>query len=142
MRGPTEPLQLDTLSWLNESEDDAVRYFSGQVDYTTTLTLDAIPAGRLYLDLGRVMVMARVYVNDHAAGGVWTAPWRVNVSGLLVPGENRIRIEVVNNWQNRMVGDLRLPEDERRTWASVNPFRAESGLQKSGLRGPVRLVRE
>ena len=142
MRGPAEPLKMDTLRSLSTIEDPAVKFFSGQVDYANTFTLDAKPEGRLYLDLGKVMVMARVYVNDQYAGGVWTRPYRVNVTDLVAEGENTVRVEVVNNWQNRLVGDQQLPEEERRTYATVNPFNAGSGLQESGLMGPVRLVKE
>ena len=142
MRGPAEPLKMDTLRSLSTIEDPAVKFFSGQVDYANTFTLDAKPEGRLYLDLGKVMVMARVYVNDQYAGGVWTRPYRVNVTDLVAEGENTVRVEVVNNWQNRLVGDQQLPEEQRRTYATVNPFNAGSGLQESGLMGPVRLVKE
>ena len=139
MRGPSQPVTLASLSSLSQSENDSIRYFSGQVDYETTFQLAEKPSGRLYLNLGRVMVMARVYVNGRYAGGVWTAPYRVNVSDLVVEGENTLRVEVVNNWQNRMVGDLRLPESERKTYATVNPFSADTPLQEAGLLGPVRL---
>ncbi len=142
MRGPVEPVQMDTLRSLALSDVPAIKFFSGQVDYANTFTLESIPEGRTYLDLGKVMVMARVYVNDHYAGGVWTRPYRVNVSDLLVKGENTVRVEVVNNWQNRMVGDLQLPAEERHTYATVNPFNAGSNLQPSGLLGPVKLVKE
>ena len=142
MRGPAESVTMSRLTSLTDSPDDAVRYYSGQVDYVNSFRLDQVPAGRVYLDLGRVMVMARVYVNGQYAGGVWTPPYRVNVTDLLVQGENDVRVEVVNNWQNRMVGDLRLPESERRTFATVNPFHAGSDLQESGLLGPVRLLQE
>ena len=105
------------------------------------LNVDNLPAGPLYLDLGRVMVMARVWVNGKYAGGVWTSPYRVPVGGLLKRGQNQVRIEVVNNWRNRLIGDARLPEAERQTYATVNPYKAESELQASGLMGPVRLVK-
>jgi hypothetical protein len=88
------------------------------------------------------MVMARVFVNGKEAGGVWTYPYRVPVSGLLKQGDNDIRIEVVNNWRNRLIGDAHLPKSERRTYATVNPYDANSGLQESGLLGPVILIHQ
>ncbi|MBQ7180916.1 MAG: glycoside hydrolase family 2 [Bacteroidaceae bacterium] len=139
-RGPAEPVVFDELADWSQSPDEAIKYYSGSATYEGELNLDAVPDEPLYLDLGRVMVMARVWVNDQYAGGVWTAPYRVPVSGLLQQGKNAVRIEVVNNWRNRLIGDARLPEAERQTYATVNPYNAESALQESGLMGPVRLV--
>ena len=140
-RGPAEPQQWDALSDWSQSEDEAIRYYAGSATYETTLGVGDLPEGRLYLDLGRVMVMARVWVNDQYAGGVWTAPYRVPVTGLLKPGDNTVRVEVVNNWRNRLIGDARLPEAERKTYATINPYDANSALQESGLIGPVKLVK-
>ena len=140
MRGPAEPYTMDSLLAWNQSEDDRIRYFSGTATYTNTFKLKKEPAAPVWIDLGKVMVMARVYVNDTYAGGVWTAPYRLNIGRLLRKGTNTLRVEVVNNWQNRLIGDQKLPEQERPTWTSVNPWSADSPLQESGLIGPVRLL--
>lgn len=140
MRGPQEGCTMDTLLAWNESQDDRIRHFSGTATYTNTFKLKREPLQPVWLDLGRVMVMARVYVNGQYAGGVWTPPYRLNVSQLLRKGVNTLRVEVVNNWQNRLIGDQKLPEQERPTWTSVNPWHADSPLQESGLIGPVRLL--
>ena len=140
MRGPAEPCTMDSLLAWNQSEDDRIRYFSGTATYTNTFKLKKEPATPVWIDLGKVMVMARVYVNDTYAGGVWTAPYRLNIGRLLRKGTNTLRVEVVNNWQNRLIGDQKLPEQERPTWTSVNPWSADSPLQESGLIGPVRLL--
>ena len=131
---------MDSLLAWNQSEDDRIRYFSGTATYTNTFKLKKEPAAPVWIDLGKVMVMARVYVNDTYAGGVWTAPYRLNIGRLLRKGTNSLRVEVVNNWQNRLIGDQKLPEQERPTWTSVNPWSADSPLQESGLIGPVRLL--
>ena len=140
-RGPAEPQTFRQLSDWSQSQDEAIKYFSGSATYESVLNVDELPAEPLYLDLGRVMVMARVWVNGKYAGGVWTSPYRLPVGGLLKQGQNQVRIEVVNNWRNRLIGDARLPEAERQTYATVNPYKAESELQASGLMGPVRLVK-
>lgn len=105
-----------------ESTDPSIRYFSGKAIYTNRITLDKLPQKALYLDLGKVMVMAKVKINGQYVGGVWTTPYRLPVGDFLRKGENLIEVEVVNNWRNRLIGDASLPEKERGTWTNVNPW--------------------
>jgi hypothetical protein len=139
-RGPDETVVFPVLQNWTVSADERIRYFSGTARYRTSFTLGKLPEKQFYLDLGKVMVMAKVVLNGRPAGGVWTEPYRINVTGLLKEGENTLEVEVVNNWRNRMTGDRRLPESERKTWANVNPWKADSPLQSSGLLGPVKIV--
>ena len=134
-------LATDTLGDWSQSADERLRGFSGTATYSTTFEKPAADGGRILLDLNRVGVMAKVRVNGADAGGVWTPPYRVDVTDLLREGGNELEIEVVNTWVNRLVGDSRLPEAERRTWTPYNPYTPESPLQESGLIGPVTLQR-
>ena len=138
-RGPEAPVVWSQLTdWMN-SENDSIKYFSGQAVYETAFTLGELPQKSLYLDLGHVMVMAKVTLNGQYVGGVWTFPYRLNVTEYLKKGENKLEIKVVNNWQNRLIGDQHLPEDQRPTWTTINPWKADSPLQSSGLLGPVEI---
>jgi len=137
--GPNEPVIFTELYDWSTSKDPQIRFFSGMASYSTTFTIDNIPQEEIYADLGKVMVMAKVYLNDNYVGGVWTSPYRVNITDHLKSGENVLRVEVVNNWMNRLIGDWQLPEKERTTWTSVNQWKADSPLQSSGLLGPVEI---
>lgn len=138
-RGPEEAVTFPALQDRTESTDPSIRYFSGKAIYTNRITLDKLPQKALYLDLGKVMVMAKVKINGQYVGGVWTTPYRLPVGDFLRKGENLIEVEVVNNWRNRLIGDASLPEKERGTWTNVNPWNADSPLQSSGLIGPVEI---
>lgn len=138
-RGPEEAVTFLALQDWTESTDPSIRYFSGKAIYTNRITLDELPQKALYLDLGKVMVMAKVKINGQYVGGVWTTPYRLPVGDFLRKGENLIEVEVVNNWRNRLIGDASLPEKERGTWTNVNPWNADSPLQSSGLIGPVEI---
>ena len=140
-RGPAEPIIYTQLEDWTKNSDERIRYYSGTAVYKTNIPVKEIPAGKkIYIDLGKVNVMAKVKINGQYAGGAWTAPYRVDVTELVQQGDNAIEIEVVNTWVNRLIGDQRLPEKERRTWSHNNPWKADSPLQSSGLEGQVRLM--
>jgi hypothetical protein len=140
-RGPSEPIIFNELKDWTQSDDESIRYYSGKAVYTTKVTLNAIPKGKqLYLDLGYASVMAKVKINGQYAGGAWTFPYKVVGSNLFKQGENTLEIEVVNNWRNRLIGDQQLPENERKVQSNYNKWKADSPLQDSGLRGPVRVT--
>ena len=133
---------MASLSDWSESDDERLKYYSGTATYSTEVSLlkSEANASKVEIDLGMAMVTAKVYVNGRYAGGVWTNPYRVDVTGLLRTGANRIEIAVTNNWQNRLIGDSRKIEKERKTWTSVNPWAPDSPLQSSGLLGPVNII--
>jgi hypothetical protein len=83
--------------------------------------------------------MAKVYVNDKYAGGAWTSPYSVDITDYVKSGANSVSVTVVNNWMNRIIGDMKMPADQRETWYLVNPYNEQSRLQPSGLFGPVEI---
>ena len=138
-RGPETSVTFNHLTDWKDSEREDIKYFAGEAVYTNTFTLDKLPSKELYIDLGKVMVMAKIEINGQYAGGVWSYPYRLNVTNYLQKGENKLEVTVVNNWQNRLIGDQHLPENERPTWTPSNPWRSNSPLQSSGLLGPVEI---
>ena len=141
-RGPAERVRFETLSDCSTHPDSRIRYYSGTSVYKTTVKDVRIPrhGGRIYLDLGKVGVMAKVTVNGRYAGGVWTAPCRTDITPFLQEGDNEIAVEVVNTWVNRIIGDLQLPEAERRVVPAAHSWQADSPLPASGLQGPVKMI--
>ena len=138
-RGPVEPQTFNRLMDISQSENDSIRYYSGTIRYENEFTLADKPSGELFLNLNDVGVMAKVKINGTYAGGVWTPPYRLDISEWLHKGENQISVEVTTTWQNRLIGDSRLPEQERTTWTACNGWSEKDPLQKSGLIGPVTL---
>lgn len=137
-RGPQDPVVFQSLYDWSTSKEDAIRYYSGTAVYRTEFTLkDIVPNSPLFINLNEVAVMAKVKVNGQYIGGVWTAPYRLNISEAIKQGTNKVEIEVVNTWVNRLIGDSKLPVEERPTWTPNNPWNPSSPLQKSGLIGPV-----
>ncbi|MDP4238174.1 MAG: glycosyl hydrolase [Bacteroidota bacterium] len=137
-RGPSEPIVFNVLQDWSTSTDERIKYYSGTAFYKTSFNLkEVIINKRVIINLGEVTAMAKISVNGVFAGGVWTAPYSLDITSLVKKGTNELKIEVVNTWLNRLIGDLKLPEDQRKTWCSINPYTTNSPLQKSGLIGPV-----
>jgi len=149
---PTDKLTGDQAKGLfvfNELSDwtqhpvPAVKFFSGTATYHTEFEVETVEkdAGSLVIDLGVVNATASVRLNGIDLGVVWCAPWQVDVSRTLKQGTNKLEVEVVNVWANRIVGDAGLPEKQRRTRTNKERYDAESKLIPSGLLGPVKLMR-
>ena len=130
-------IEMASPADLAQNADPEVRYFSGTITYTTEFDLAAAGAERTLLDLGRVEAMAKVYVNDRYAGGAWCPPYKVDITDCVKKGRNTLRVEVVNKWVNRIVGDMQLPPEERKISLLVNPYNASTPLPPSGITGKV-----
>jgi hypothetical protein len=143
-------VQVNKLFDWSQSPEPAIRYFSGRAVYTKEFDAPAVANASeqpLALSLGQVAEMARVRLNGRDLGIVWCPPWSVTIPrGLLRPKGNRLEVEVVNFWPNRLIGDTKLPADKRRTRTNITKFENPEGdahyttLMPSGLLGPVRLV--
>lgn len=141
MFGEKKTLKNASLTDLSKNDDRFVKYFSGRAVYNNVFNLAEVPAGKLTLDLGKVAEMAKVKINGKYAGGVWTAPYTIAVDpSLLRKGKNNIEIEVVSNWHNRIIGDINLPEDQRKVVTVVQTYAPDAPLQPTGLMGPVVLT--
>lgn len=139
-RGPEQPVVFDTLQDWTTSSDNRIKYYSGTASYNCKFNLNQLTEGKqILLDLGNLTAMAKVWVNGEYVGGVWTLPYQLNISKAAKSGENELKVEVVNTWVNRLIGDLNLPAKMRQTWSLVSTYKADSPLQPSGLFGPVNV---
>ncbi|HSA26531.1 MAG TPA: glycosyl hydrolase [Phycisphaerae bacterium] len=153
------------ISWTDHAAF-GIRYFSGTVTYTKTLTVpaDLLGAGRrLILDLGVVREVAQVRLNGKDLPVMWWPPFRADVTGLVKAGANALEVRVTNLWVNRLVGDEQLPDDigwqgetmskwpewlirgtprpepRRKTFTTWHHNTKDTPLLPSGLLGPVML---
>ena len=139
-RGPSESVAFETLQDWTNSKDDRIKYYSGTAFYNCKFTLVKVPEGKkVIINLGAFTAMAKVTVNNGYAGGLWTAPFNLDITNFIRVGDNDLKIEMVNTWVNRLIGDLKLPKEQRKTWCPVNPYKVDSPLQPSGLFGPVTI---
>ena len=104
---------------------------SGGLDLPPDLRRSKQP---IHLDLGSVKDMASVTLNGTPVGVVWCEPFQLEITGAVKPTGNVLRIDVVNKWSNRLMGDEVLKESYTTGNASHGP-----SLYSSGLLGPVKL---
>jgi hypothetical protein len=142
MRGPANPVVFNTLMDWTKSTNDSIKYYSGTAWYHNTFSVDNVNKSDKYLiDLGPAHAIEKVWVNGVELGGAWTPPYQVDITKAIKPGVNKLEIKVVNTWLNRLIGDSKLPVDQRKTNPVVFGPGPNSGLQTSGLIGPV-VIRE
>jgi hypothetical protein len=95
----------------------------------------------VFLNLGQVRDLATVRLNGKELATLWIAPWRVELTRALKPGENTLEVEIINPWNNRLAGDAALPADQRTTFLALPTVTKDSPLLPAGLLGPVLLER-
>lgn len=166
-RGAPPNISLPELISLHRHADFNVRHFSGMVTYKKRITVTPAmlqKGKRVFLDLGRVEVIANVTINGKEAGLCWKESYRLDITSFIKLGENSLSIQVVTLWPNRQIGDEQLPAEnsftpshyiskmpewfiqnkrspgQRITFASWNNYKAEDPLMEAGLLGPVRLI--
>ena len=166
--GPNRTMEINGLRSWSEHPDPLAKYYSGTANYVKLF--DVSESARLdntrryCLDLGQVEVMAHVTLNGKDCGIAWKPPYRVDITRALTAGQNKLEVEVVNTWVNRMIGDEQLPIDAkwknwetlvewpdwfkqgrrsptgRYTFTTARHYKKDSPLQPSGLLGPVRIL--
>jgi hypothetical protein len=164
--GPAQATFEKLVSW-SSHPDAGIKYYSGTAVYSAAFELPrTLLKGdrRLYLDLGRVEVMAEVKVNGKRFPLLWKRPYRLDVTAAARAGQNTIEIAVVNLWPNRLIGDEQMPEDSERepngtlkrwpqwlldgkpssagryTFSMWRLWKKNDPLLDSGLLGPVKLI--
>ncbi len=184
--GPAK-VTFDKLTDWSKRPEEGIKYYSGTAIYRKSFDLPVEIRGqmsavsqsaatksdlrplasdlsrRVFLDLGKVAVMAEVKLNGRDLGILWKPPFRLDVTEALKAGENTLELKVVNLWINRLIGDEQLPEDSDRhpngtlkswpqfildekpsptgrfTFTSHRLWKKADPLVESGLLGPVTL---
>lgn len=150
LHAPTDPrgqgakrtVKLTRLKSWTEFDETNLKYFSGTLEYTRTITLGKHQLARryrLWLDLGDVRELAEVELNGKNLGILWKPPFHVDITHAAKPGENKLVVRVTNFWPNRIIGDQFKPPERRVTNTNIRQLTRNTPLMPSGLLGPVQL---
>lgn len=94
-RGAPANTVFDSLIGWDQHSDTGIRYFSGTAAYCTTFEISETDLLKtVWLELGSVGMVAQVRLNGTDLGVVWTAPWKLEVTGILKAGKNTLDIAV------------------------------------------------
>ncbi|MBL7111057.1 MAG: hypothetical protein ISS19_03865 [Bacteroidales bacterium] len=115
--------------------DIGLHKFTGFVDYETSFFLESKPENTM-LELGKVLYVAEVWVNNKRTGARLWEPFHFDISSFVKAGENSLRIRI----GNLVVNEMSLIND---TDESVS-FWGFSGIPDledldAGLFGPVKI---
>ena len=141
--GGPEETTFDKLFSYTDSENSGIKYYSGTAVYHNDVQIEAseLTPGRCVLDLGEVGCMAEVIVNDQSVGTAWRKPYTLDITNALKQGKNKLEIRVVNQWVNRIIGDLQPDSKKKYTFTHQSFYQADSELLPSGLMGPVNILK-
>ncbi len=141
------------ISW-TERPEAGIKAYSGTATYRKVFDLPAEVRGQrsevrknsaaLFLDLGDFSTIAEVRLNGKHLGVVWAKPFRVEITGAVQPTGNRLEVDVVNGWWNRVLADEALPAEQRLTKTNIrikesHKRKAAPQPQPAGLFGPVTI---
>jgi deoxycytidine triphosphate deaminase len=142
MGGPKSFHMAKLSSW-TDIDNDGVRFYSGKASYNRSFSVNQASLSKTteaYVVFQDIQEMAHVYVNDQDCGIVWTPPYKANITPYLKAGKNCITVEVINNWNNRIVGDVKNPDGKQYTQTNIKyKFKGAKSLLKSGLMGKAEI---
>jgi hypothetical protein len=136
----------ELISW-TQSKDSGIKYFSGTGTYFKSFEFkkDGLASNRqrIFIDLGELAKVGEAWLNEKPLGITWTQPHRYDVTDIIKSGINTLRIEVVNTWSNRIIGDISAEKKYTYTNLNVRGSRellwTQTPLVPSGLLGPVHI---
>ncbi|HZJ20184.1 MAG TPA: glycosyl hydrolase [Pricia sp.] len=140
-RGAPEAATFAELRSWSENSNAGIKYFSGTANYTNSFKISSkqLKSGNLILDLGDVRNIAEVFVNGQNAGTLWKKPFKLDITDMLIKGQNSIEIKVTNLWVNRLIGDAQPDTKDKITFTTMPFYQADAPLLTSGLLGPVKI---
>lgn len=140
--GSSYDATFETLQCWTDRPEEHLNYFSGTAIYNTQFEISELNEASNYeIDLGRVNHLAEVILNGQSLGTLWKTPFTIDLNEGLKEGQNTLEIKVTNLWVNKLIGDAKLPQEERKTFTTMPFYKGEEPLMSSGLLGPITVLK-
>jgi hypothetical protein len=141
-KGPKEIVKINKLFDWSTSENEQIKYYSGTAVYKKDFVWKGKEIDKMWIDLGEIANIAEIKINGKDCGTLWTLPYKTAISQALKKGKNTIEIKITNTWANRLMGDQKLPKEQRATWTNATYRLEGEPLLKAGLLGPIMIIKE
>ncbi|WP_430932111.1 glycosyl hydrolase [Saccharicrinis sp. 156] len=142
--GAPKSHHLEKLTSWSDIGHEGIKYYSGAANYKRNFTVAKEAISKkvdAFVVFEDVQEIAQVKLNGNDCGIIWTPPYKANITPFLKQGTNEIEVQVVNAWNNRILGDLRNPNKKSYTNTNVKyKFNPNSSLLKSGLIGNAEII--
>jgi hypothetical protein len=140
MGGPSMPIMISPLISWTKFADSSAKYYAGTATYSNMFNWSVSAKKSVVLTIDSLYNVATVKVNGINCGTIWTPPYAIDITKALHTGTNTIAIDVTNTWNNRLIGDNRLPINRRITFTTA-PFRLkDKPLLPAGIIGAVKII--
>lgn len=114
---------------------DNLTYSKSEGLYSHHITVgDTLPNKQYILDLGQLMASADIIINTIPAGSLFLPPYRMDITGHLIPGDNIIEIWVKPPTRNHLIGLGKKGDPLYQVYQTE-----DSVLVEAGLLGPVHI---
>jgi hypothetical protein len=146
--GPNTPKNqaIRSLATWTDQGDSEADYYSGKGTYHSSFNFDLDTSMNYTLNFSKIYESAKIWINGDYAGQVWSLPYKLDISGMLLQGENQIKIEVANLMANH-IRYLDINNISWRNYHEINfvnidykPFDSSSwNVMPSGLEGKIEI---
>lgn len=131
----TDSIQLKNSTVFDWRTNDQLKFSSSEGVYTSSFQWDNThTSSHFYLDMGKVYFTAEMYINGMFAGKRVFAPYMLDITSLLIPGENKIEVRVTTGQLNGFIGKAKSGDIHYKQFKNK-----EDQLMAAGLLGPVAI---
>jgi hypothetical protein len=128
-----DSVQVSDNALFDWRSDNRLKYSDATGDYKADFNWTREKgSSHIYLDLGQVYFTAEVLINGRSAGTVLFSPYMMDITDLVVQGDNRIEVRITPGALNSYIGKAKAGDNRYKQFKNK-----DDQLMAAGLLGPV-----